>query len=57
VHSGIGAAEGHELPAERDLGRAAEILNEGVRVAMLVGQVRSARTRRWRKWPSCFKRT
>jgi len=38
VHSGLGAAERHEVPAEHDLQRAAEILNEGVRVAILVGQ-------------------
>jgi pyruvate dehydrogenase (quinone) len=38
VHSGLGTAERHELPSGRDLQRAAEILNEAERVAILVGQ-------------------
>jgi pyruvate dehydrogenase (quinone) len=38
VHSGLGTAEPHEVPSDRDLLRAARILNEGDRVAILVGQ-------------------
>jgi thiamine pyrophosphate-dependent acetolactate synthase large subunit-like protein len=38
VHSGLGTADAYELPAEDDLERAAEILNESDRVAILVGQ-------------------
>jgi pyruvate dehydrogenase (quinone) len=38
VHSGIGAAEGHALPAEDELRRAADILNASLRPAILVGQ-------------------
>ena len=38
VHSGLGTAERFELPAEDELERAAQILNEADRVAILVGQ-------------------
>ena len=38
VHSGIGFASPRVLPRDEDLDRAAELLNEGERVAMLVGQ-------------------
>jgi pyruvate dehydrogenase (quinone) len=37
VHSGVGWCPPRVLPAERDLVRAAAVLNEGSRVAMLVG--------------------
>src|SRR5438105_5982668 len=37
VHSGIGHANARIIPAREDLERAAEILNQGKRVAMLVG--------------------
>lgn len=37
VHSGIGAPTPRVLPRESDLARAAEILNEGKRVAILAG--------------------
>jgi pyruvate dehydrogenase (quinone) len=37
VHSGIGYSSPKVIPAETDLDRAAEILNAGKRVAMLVG--------------------
>ena len=37
VHSGIGYAPPRVLPADEDLRRAAEVLNAGKRVAMLVG--------------------
>ncbi len=37
VHSGLGATSPRVLPSERDLRRAAEVLNAGRRVAMLVG--------------------
>ncbi len=37
VHSGIGYSVPHVVPAEDDLERAARVLNEGERVAMLVG--------------------
>jgi len=37
VHSGIGHAKPRILPEEKDLVRAAKILNEGRRVAMLIG--------------------
>ncbi len=38
VHSGVGFARGRALPTEVDLRAAAEILNAGERVAMLIGQ-------------------
>jgi pyruvate dehydrogenase (quinone) len=38
VHSGLGMAERHETPSRADLEQAAEVLNEGERVAILVGQ-------------------
>jgi pyruvate dehydrogenase (quinone) len=38
IHSSRGLAAVHVVPAEEDLDRAAAILNEGKRVAMLVGQ-------------------
>jgi pyruvate dehydrogenase (quinone) len=38
IHSGIGYARARVLPHEDDLRRAAEVLNAGERVAMLVGQ-------------------
>jgi pyruvate dehydrogenase (quinone) len=38
IHSGIGYARGRAVPHEDDLRHAADILNEGGRVAMLVGQ-------------------
>src|SRR5919199_379808 len=38
IHSGVGHARGRTLPTGTDLRRAAEILNRGDRVAMLVGQ-------------------
>ncbi len=38
VHSGPGFARPRVIPAEEDLGRAAEALNAGDKVAMLVGQ-------------------
>jgi pyruvate dehydrogenase (quinone) len=38
IHSGIGYARGRVVPHEDDLRRAAEVLNSGERVAMLVGQ-------------------
>jgi pyruvate dehydrogenase (quinone) len=37
VHTGIGWAEPRTVPAQADLQRAAEVLNAGERVAMLVG--------------------
>ena len=37
VHSGIGHAKPRILPEEKDLQRAAKVLNEGHRVAMLIG--------------------
>jgi pyruvate dehydrogenase (quinone) len=37
IHSGIGYSRPHVIPARRDLERAADILNEGKKVAMLVG--------------------
>ena len=37
VHSGIGAPTPHPLPEEAELRRAAEVLNAGKRVAILVG--------------------
>jgi pyruvate dehydrogenase (quinone) len=37
LHSGIGYSEPRVVPAEEDLGRAAEVLNAGERVAILVG--------------------
>ena len=37
VHSGVGHAAVRNLPAQAELRRAADILNEGKRVAMLVG--------------------
>ena len=56
VHSGLGAAEGHEIPAERDLRRAAEILNDGVRVAILVGQGALRASAQARRSRGCCKR-
>jgi pyruvate dehydrogenase (quinone) len=38
IHSGIGLSSRQVMPGEEDLDRAAEILNAGERVAMLVGQ-------------------
>jgi pyruvate dehydrogenase (quinone) len=38
VHSGVGYARARVLADERDLARAADVLNAGERVAMLVGQ-------------------
>ncbi len=38
VHSGIGYSEPRILPREEDLRRAAEVLNSGSKVAMLIGQ-------------------
>jgi pyruvate dehydrogenase (quinone) len=38
VHSGLGYAAPRVLPADEDLRRAAEVLNAGERVAMLIGQ-------------------
>src|ERR687891_1273481 len=38
IHSGIGYARRRVLPFEDDIRRAAEILNKGERIAMLVGQ-------------------
>jgi pyruvate dehydrogenase (quinone) len=38
IHSGIGYARTRVVPHEHDLRRAAEVLNAGERVAMLVGQ-------------------
>ena len=38
VHSGLGTARPHEIPSRDELERAAEILNAGARVAILVGQ-------------------
>ncbi len=38
VHSGIGYSVPHIIPKRRDLDAAARVLNEGSRVAMLVGQ-------------------
>jgi len=38
IHSGIGYARGRVVPHEDELRRAAEVLNTGERVAMLVGQ-------------------
>src|SRR5918996_916290 len=38
IHSGVGHARPRVLPHEDDLRRAAEVLNAGERVAMLVGQ-------------------
>lgn len=37
IHSGIGHAKPRIIPEERDLQRAAKVLNEGQRVAMLIG--------------------
>ncbi len=37
IHSGIGHSSSHILPNEKDLHRAAAILNEGKRVAILIG--------------------
>jgi pyruvate dehydrogenase (quinone) len=38
IHSSVGYSRPRVVPAEADLERAAEILNDGARVAMLVGQ-------------------
>jgi pyruvate dehydrogenase (quinone) len=38
VHSGIGMTTPRVVPAQADLARAAEVLNAGERIAMLVGQ-------------------
>jgi pyruvate dehydrogenase (quinone) len=38
VHSSVGVSQTHSVPADADLDRAAEILNNSERVAMLVGQ-------------------
>jgi pyruvate dehydrogenase (quinone) len=38
VHSGVGQVSTRSLPADTELRRAAEILNRGDRVAMLIGQ-------------------
>jgi pyruvate dehydrogenase (quinone) len=38
THSGVGYAKPRILPAERELQRAAEVLNAGEKVAMLIGQ-------------------
>src|SRR5436190_14426067 len=38
VHSGVGHASARTVPTGTDLRRAAEILNQGERIAMLVGQ-------------------
>ena len=38
VHSAVGYSAPRILPADEDLGRAADVLNAGQRVAMLVGQ-------------------
>jgi pyruvate dehydrogenase (quinone) len=37
IHSGLGAPEPHPLPTEMELRRAAEVLNSGSKVAILVG--------------------
>ena len=37
IHSGMGYSTPHVIPAKADLQRAADILNQGKRVAMLVG--------------------
>ncbi len=37
VHTGVGYTEGRMLPLESELHRAADVLNEGKKVAMLVG--------------------
>ncbi len=37
IHSGIGYTRPHVVPSDEDLGRAAAVLNEGKKVAMLVG--------------------
>ena len=37
THTGVGYARPAKLPNERDLQAAAEVLNEGKKVAMLVG--------------------
>ncbi len=37
IHSGLGFSMPHVVPKEKDLQRAAEVLNSGKRVAMLVG--------------------
>jgi pyruvate dehydrogenase (quinone) len=38
IHSGIGYTRAHIVPQEADLRRAADVLNAGERIAMLVGQ-------------------
>lgn len=38
IHSGVGYSAPRVLPEEKDLRRAAEVLNEGKRVAILIGQ-------------------
>jgi pyruvate dehydrogenase (quinone) len=38
VHSGVGYSPAHVVPHDADLSRAADVLNSGERVAMLVGQ-------------------
>jgi pyruvate dehydrogenase (quinone) len=38
IHSGVGHVSARVVPHEEDLGRAADVLNAGERVAMLVGQ-------------------
>src|SRR3954449_1732136 len=38
IHSGVGYSEPRVIPQEADLAKAAEILNSGQKVAMLVGQ-------------------
>ena len=37
IHSGVGYSDPHVVPSKHDLKRAADILNEGKKVAMLVG--------------------
>ena len=54
VHSGIGYPRARVLPHDDELERAAEVLNAGERVAMLVGAGALARDRRGRsRSPSC----
>jgi pyruvate dehydrogenase (quinone) len=43
IHSGVGYSSPRIVPKERDLQRAAEVLNAGKKVAMLVGAGRSKR--------------
>ncbi len=51
--TGVGYSEPHILPVEDDLRRAARVLNEGERVAVLVGAARPRRVKSCSRWWTC----